>query len=118
MEHKDDYIRELEELANSVIPQYERGVLEASVEQSTQVLEELKAVFKKYGIHYNQKIGVVQSNQKDANGNVFLVCGGIIVALDFTVKGKDRNGIDGNYSEETKQRIIELQEKIGEKNEN
>jgi methylmalonyl-CoA mutase cobalamin-binding subunit len=57
------------------------------------------------------KIGVQQSNQKNGN-EVLLVCGGIIVAFDFTIKGKDKNGIDGNYDDKTAQRIVELQNKI------
>jgi hypothetical protein len=115
----DDILKidaEINAIYDLVIPKYERGILEASVEKETALYNDLLPVFKKHGVMPHFKKLVKTDNQVHPDTKqVLLLVAGIQVSCDFLVKGADKYGVDGNYDNETAQRLqvlIDKREKL------
>ena len=108
-------INELEKELNQIIfkntPVYGIGILEASVDESEEIIRDIKDVFNKHGKQFSYNFNIMSSNQKTENMN-YLVCAGINVKFEFSVKGKDSNGKNGDFSKEDLDNIKSINEEI------
>ena len=111
MSRTEELEKEFNQIVDENAPHYGIGILEASVDESESIIRDIKDVFNKHGKQFRYNFSIMSSNQKSDSMN-YLVCAGVTVKFEFSVKGKDSNGKNGDYSKEDLANIKRIGEEI------
>jgi hypothetical protein len=104
-------IKEIDKLQTELLakytPKFERGIAEASLDKEQDVRNELFEVLKKH--HIVPSVSLKLDSECQARGNEMqLICGGVLVTMQYRVMPSDRQGKSGKMSEEDEDVYLKL----------
>lgn len=105
--------REHQRLTMENMPQFDRGIVEASFEHEVALWEELKPIFLKHGIMPEVKMAIKSDTKpSDDPFRPIVVCPGVDVMLRYIVYPIAKDGKSGVFPEHVTVRLSEIEKRL------